>query len=443
MKRIIILLLVFNSLNAFCQTGFKIKNSKPVINTSTDTTLIEKKSKGKQKKYLYELNYSDKIKYNYLIQERKPLDSILKALKDSLLINSQKPAKYHFTLKQRKTINDSIESYKVKIAENKKSVDSILGVQPKKENVYKTVEIIDYNYLSGDKEPKENELLKLKNELYQNSLGSLDARFSEEEIKKKKARIKQLSKEIDTINKQQDSLYHIYTKDYLHYKNWSYFSFGPKRSKAFFDIVYGNTGKRFRLLNNTGFNIGNNSGSIYSEIASGNLGIIRVSLGAMVSSSSSDSLEVAKKEEAYQRLITSGGNTVLKIEYPLAYIHSSNNQYNFISRAVVKGTADFPEFGTTTDKWAGSGSFGLDLYADAALDNNSLRFFVNYNINQVYGTSTFIENLDVTKSHFSFGQLTLGLVVLENVKLSFIVKTWSSESSLKNANVVAGGQFLH
>lgn len=49
MKRIIILLLAFNSLNTFCQTGFKITNSKPVINTNTDTTLIEKRVKENKK----------------------------------------------------------------------------------------------------------------------------------------------------------------------------------------------------------------------------------------------------------------------------------------------------------------------------------------------------------------------------------------------------------
>lgn len=442
MKRIITILLIFISLNGFSQ-GFKLSNSEPSINDKTGETSIENNHARKQKKYLFQLNDSLRVVYNYLIEERKPLDSILDLLENKILTNSQKPAHQHFSLEKRKKINDSIIEYKVKIKENKDAVNAILGIESKKENVYKTPEITDYNYFSIDKKELDKELVKLEIELYDNSIGNTTPRYDEEKRKEKKKRIKELRKEKDIIKKKQDSLYHIYTKDYLHYKKSTYFSFGPKRSKALFDIIYGNTGKRFRLLNNTGFNIGNNSGSIYSEIASGNLGIIRVSLGAMVSSSSSDSLEVAKKDEAYQRLISSGGNTVLKLEYPLAYIHSSNNQYNFIARLIAKGTADFPEFGTATDKWAGSGSFGIDFYADASLDNNSLRFFMNFNTNKVYGTSTFTDNLEVNKSSFTFGQLTLGIVVLENVKLSFIVKTWSSESGLENSNVVAGGQFLH
>ena len=433
------LLLLLISFKGISQTpGFKILNSDPIINTNTEKVTIEK--------ILTTNQISESIQLNYLKGEKKPLDSILNGLKIKIHQNSIGNYQNFFTNEERQIISDSIKQVENLLVKNKTKQDSLFSliVNKNKLNVYNTPEIIDYNYLSKDKTPLNEELVKLKTELYENSIDDTpNSRFHKDTIAKKKLKVNFLNKKIGNINKEQDSLYHIYTKDYLQFKKLSFLSFGPKRAKAFFDIINGNTGERFRLLNNTGFNIGNNSGSIYSEIASGNLGIIRVSLGAMISSSSSDSLAVAKKEEAYQRLITYGGNTVLKLEYPLAYIHSSNNQYNFIARLIAKGSADFPEFGTTTEKWAGSGSFGLDLYADASLDNNSLRFFANFNTNQVYGTSTFIENLEASKSQFTFGQLTLGLVVLENVKLSFIVKTWSSEANLKNSNVIAGGQFLH
>lgn len=239
-----------------------------------------------------------------------------------------------------------------------------------------------------------------------------------------------------------DTLSNKYQIEELQLKKASILSFNTKRARAFFDILHDNKGERFSVLNNTGFTIGNNSGSIYSELVSGNLSIFRVTLGAMISSSSSDNLDNAKQEEAYQRLISNGGNTVLSIQYPLAYIHSGNNQFNFVSRLNAKGTADFPEFGTTTDDFAGSASFGIDFYADAALTNNQLRFFGTFNYNQVFGTGEFSNNLGINDSSFTFGQLTLGLV-FNNIKLSFIVATISSESSLENKSVVAGGQVLH
>jgi hypothetical protein len=162
----------------------------------------------------------------------------------------------------------------------------------------------------------------------------------------------------------------------------------------------------------------------------------------MVSNSESQDKNEEKKEEAYQRLVNYGGNTVLNFEYPLAYLHSYNNQYNFISRFISKGTADFPAFGTNTEEWAGSGALGLDFYGDASLSNNDLRFFFNFNVNKIYGTDVFKSNLAIDNNDFTFGQLSLGLVFLENFKISFIISTLSSEKSLRNRNVVAGGQVL-
>lgn len=250
------------------------------------------------------------------------------------------------------------------------------------------------------------------------------------------------SDSMNILAPQIDSLYNEYLKEFLQYRSRTILSFGTNRSRAFFDILYEKGGKNFNVLNNTGFNFGNKSGSIYSELVSGNLAAFRVALGAMVSASSSDSVK-AKEEEAYQRLVAYGGNTVLTMEYPLAYIHSKNNQANFISRLIIKGTSDFPEFGTTTEDWAGSFSVGLNMYADAALTNNQIRFFGNFNLNWINGTDLYQENLGVDESRFSFGQLTVGLVFNQNIKLSFIVSTFSSEESLRNRNVVVGGQILN
>ncbi len=302
--------------------------------------------------------------------------------------------------------------------------------------------IIEHNYLQAEQDILIKLISDQENKLYTNSLIS-EIKFDEETRKLIKNDIKKNETKVAQNKIILDSLYMEYTKDYLKHKNFSFFSFGPKRSRAFFDMVYDNSGKQFKLINESGFSISNKSGSIYSELVSGNLGIVRVSLGTTISRSANDSITIERQEEAFQRLISNGGNTTLKIEYPIAYLHSNNNQYNLISRILAKGTADFPEFGTSTDKWAGSGSLGLDIYGDASLDNNQLRFFASFNINGVFGTTTFRDNLGVDNSNFSFGQLTLGLVIAENLKLSFVLSTLSSERSLRNRNGVLGGQVLH
>lgn len=252
----------------------------------------------------------------------------------------------------------------------------------------------------------------------------------------------QKKKELNTTEIAKDSLWNEYMKDELENDKVTW-KFGKQRSKALFDLVYNDdTDKRFNLLNNTGFNIGRNTGSIYSELVSGQMYVFRVSLGAMISSSSSDSLGIAQKEEAFQRLSTYGGNTVLMIEYPLFYGHTKNNQAVALTRIIGKGTADFPEFGTTSDDWAGSASLGLDVYADVATSNNKIRFFTNLNMSYYMATGTFQQNLEISDDKFSFGQLKVGLT-FSNVSLSFIISTFSSESVLRNRSVIAGGQILH
>lgn len=302
------------------------------------------------------------------------------------------------------------------------------------DNNYQTLNYIDYS--------RENlKISKLKVEIkdiFQKIKNETDP------IKDSTLRVEKATKERELVRSEikKDSLWNDYIKDYLEYKSAT-LGFWQSRSKALFDLIYHNDkNKKFNFLNNTGFNIGNNTGSIYTELVSGHMYIFRVSLGTMVASNSSKNSEQAQQEEAFQRLSTYGGNTVLALEYPLIYAHTSNNQAILLSRLIAKGTSDFPAFGTTSEDWAGSSSFGIDLYADVATSNNKIRFFTNINWSQYYGTDAFQKNLGLNDDKFSFGQFKVGLT-FSNVSLSFIVATFSSETTLKNRNVIAGGQILH
>jgi hypothetical protein len=324
-----------------------------------------------------------------------------------------------------------------------KAVAKAQMAQKKAENEFKTPEIIEYKYQERTKMSKMQKLESLRSDLYVNAEGS-DAKkqYPKDTILQKFKAIKALEKEIGQINDQTDSLFYLYTRDYMQYKNATVLSFGQLRSRAFFDMLYGSEGKQFKALGNAGINFGTNTASIYSELVSGNLGTFRISLGSMISSSNNKDPLISKKEEAFQRLVTYGGNTVLTAEYPLAYIHSNDNRQNFIARLMTKGTSDLPVFGTNTESFAGSGSLGTDFYADAATSNNAIRFFANANINGIYGTDVYKNNLGISSNYFGFGQASLGIIFLENFKISFIVYTFSTEDVLRNRNIVAGGQIL-
>ncbi|MCT4623118.1 MAG: hypothetical protein N4A46_05795 [Schleiferiaceae bacterium] len=176
---------------------------------------------------------------------------------------------------------------------------------------------------------------------------------------------------------------------------------------------------------------------------SGQLSVLRIGFGTMVSTNSSSDEEKAKEEEAFQHLANLGGNTVLKVEYPLMYLHVSKHYFELIGRFTGKGAADIPQFGTNTDKWDGNASFGLDLYGEASTTNKDIKFFFSGNYNKVNGTSEFRENLGSKSNNFFLGQVTVGLIILNNIKLSLNVFTHRNESKLRGRNIIIGGQFLH
>ncbi|WP_196890417.1 hypothetical protein [Aureivirga marina] len=310
------------------------------------------------------------------------------------------------------------------------------------------------------KEKKTNNLVLESNYInekdeYIRILDSLEKR-SEKELGKKAKEIKKLSnfgedyikkmkeynlilEQVKFLKKEKDSISN--TKKFNE-KQFHFLSFGKDNSKAFYDIVYSDESKQFSTLTKSGITIGNQTGGIFSEIVNGRFGAIRAGIGLMVSSSSKENELEKKENEAYQKLISEGGNTVLKLEYPVAFYHSKEYQFNIISRLKAKGSADFKEFGSITEDWAGSFSYGIDLYTDIATDNQKIRFFGYIDVNHYFGTDEFNTNLKVTDSNFLFGQITLG-VMFNNVKLSVAVATFSSEEILRNRNVVLGSSIMH
>jgi hypothetical protein len=347
------------------------------------------------------------------------------------------------TKKERRTLQKDKEAEKEVDQENEKH-DACKITYKDPAGVYITPEIILYNNLQFRRCELQSELSCYNKVLYNSSLEfDKSKRRPDEVVDANIVTMRLLQEQINDAKAKQDSLYYIYVKDYVNFRKAIFLGFGPNRSRAFFDILYDNEGKIVRILNNTGFNLGSKTASLYAELASGTLSVFRISLGTMVVSSSEEDTEEARREEAFQKLASSGGNTVLNIEYPLAYIHSPNKQYNVVSRLIAKGTADFPDFGTTTDSFAASASLGVDFYADAALRNNALRFFINVNFNKIKGSDVYKENLGVSNSAFYYGQLVAGVIVAERFKLSFVLNTFGSQEILRNSRIIAGGQILH
>lgn len=261
--------------------------------------------------------------------------------------------------------------------------------------------------------------------------------LNESDLDAKTKQIRKLDEEINQFDTKLNDLNDI---KFLKSKKPFHLFLGSRKSNAFYKISYDEDSNSINFLNNNGILLGNKTGAIYSELASGNLKLIRVSIGTMVSNSSAE--ENPKEEEAFNRLATSGGNTVLNFEYPFLYSYDSNNQFNLIGRLLGKCTADFPAFGSQTEDFAGSASLGVDLYIDFATSNNEIRFYGNFNNAKYFGTDVFKENLGIDNRDFTFGKLTGGVVIKEKVNLSVMFNTFSSEAALKNRHIIIGGSLL-
>lgn len=253
---------------------------------------------------------------------------------------------------------------------------------------------------------------------------------------------KKLLKIINDAEVDQQTFYDQYVATIKESKPNFYFLPGRTNAKNIISFLYDGEDKTFTPFVGGGFSLGNNTGALYSEFLSANLRILRVSFGMMVSSSSSSGTEGSKEAEAYQRLISYGGNTVLNIEYPALAWYASNKQEVLVASIIGKGTCDLPALGTTTNNWAGSGSLGLNVYGDLATDENEMRFFLNFNYRGIIGTDSFLENLGVDRKHITLGQLEVGIVIFKNVKVSFTVFRFSNDEALRISKATVGAQVV-
>ena len=299
----------------------------------------------------------------------------------------------------------------------------------------KTPETIEIKHLDTSKKRTAEKNIQLLNNL-EKEADKLKRIEIHTQIKSNKRAIKAISRQID-------SLHIIYLQSEILANNLKATWFpGTNRSRALFSILYSN-GKSVNYVNNAGLSFGSSTASIYSELANGYAGGVRVGLGSMIVSSQSDGVD-SSQEEALQKLQNNGGNVHLSLEYPVVFGSSKNNLLNFACRLYGLGTADMKEFGTQTDEFAASLSGGLSFYLDLALHNRSIVFFTEANMRGIYGSGNYMQNLQEGNNDktFTYGTWKIGLTVLGNVQLSFNVIQWSSIPGLRKNRVTFGGQLL-
>ncbi|MCT4623119.1 MAG: hypothetical protein N4A46_05800 [Schleiferiaceae bacterium] len=200
--------------------------------------------------------------YLYVDLERKSkklLDSISNS--ENVMDKNSKPsleqpfdhniriAEYEKIKKWKKKIQENyasqIELLKIIRSKNASEAIIFLNLEKQKEKVKSAINIINIYLVKATKNEMDSAHIN-----YSNSSGEQILQCHKRKLDS-----------IVLLEHQMDSLYLAYTEDYLNHQKLTV-AFGPYRSRAFYNLIYGNGGSKVRTLTTSGFTFGDNFSSL-------------------------------------------------------------------------------------------------------------------------------------------------------------------------------------
>jgi len=209
-----------------------------------------------------------------------------------------------------------------------------------------------------------------------------------------------------------------------------------KVTQYILDLAYGENGTEGRFFSTTGVSLGINSSSVYSELYNDRFRFFRVGFGVMVNKSTADSIQEAQTDEAYQRLLTAGGNTVLNLDYPYVYHKSRNDGYHGIGFFNIRVAADLPDFGSSTDDFLAYFSPGVNYYGEFSTKRDVFKFFFDVTGRYFFGGENFRDNLELSKKSFGILKLDVGVQVNNLFAISLTPISVATVKNFRNNRVV-------
>ncbi len=291
-------------------------------------------------------------------------------------------------------------------------------------------------------EEESEELRKLKKYLRNQRSQISDPSIIKTDVDNYKNKLKEVNAYRDTI---------VALTKYESFRAWFPTLTGdPKKREIVFESLYSqNQDKNIYLVNNTSYQFGSGGGAFNSELISAYMKGVRLSLGSVVTTNdseqsdtdtagSSDEERPINETEAFKRL-ANGGNTYLKVEVPM--LVSSGDIYTLYWNASLQGNMAIEGFSSDLENTVANGSLGSNLYASLASDQREFVFHANLSGGYYFGQEEFYDDLEVSDA-FWFGQLQLGVTVVNKLRLTFNINSFSSEDNLRNGKIIFGAQLL-
>lgn len=209
------------------------------------------------------------------------------------------------------------------------------------------------------------------------------------------------------------------------------------------------------LINNTSYQFGGGGSIVRSELVSAYLKGLRISLGTVVTTSNENDVQdnveeeemtpepnkdiATDESEAFKRL-ASGGSTYLDFELPITLVQG--NAWTFYWSANTRLNLAINGFSNDLENTLFNSNIGSRIYSSVSSDDKKFVFYFAVNAGLYFGEKDFYESLSVPDKGFLFGQLQVGVSVLQNLKLTFDISSFSSEDSLNSGRVIVGAQLL-
>jgi len=151
-------------------------------------------------------------------------------------------------------------------------------------------------------------------------------------------------------------------------------------------------------------------GVVNTDLIAGYVSVFRISFNTVFLASKDSTTNLNTVEKVFN----GGGTTTINVSYP--WLYYQNQTILFVSQFSPKFVGDFPVFGNdiAREDFVGYMDIGNELYLQINEKSNKFKFFGNFKLARIYGTTSFYRNLESVGDHgFWIGQVYAGVNIAD------------------------------
>lgn len=209
-------------------------------------------------------------------------------------------------------------------------------------------------------------------------------------------------------------------------------------AKMFFSLDGSGSDAKLMSHNFFSYNTKSQQLALYSELFSDYFGPVRFGFGALMTNGQLEGEqnetvvpESIMNQDALQRLLNGGGNSIISLAYPLLQWRDVSWTRGLRILAVPKYALDIPAIGSSVEDYSANGDIGIEASAHWSGNNQNIAVFFQSRVGYIMGNSAFEESIQ-SKNNFYVTQLNFGIAFRNTIKLSYSIYNISDDDIAKN-----------